>query len=131
MSRRRFEVLKVPVTTTGADGSASGSANSEHPVNGKLFGVFLDYHGSAPATTDVTITHTHAAAQTLLTLTDVNSDGWYFPRQQVHGNTGTGLTYDGTRVVAEPYPVVGKVTVNVAQANALTACVTAWLYVER
>ena len=100
-------------------------------VNGQLYAVYLDYHASAPATTDVTVVLNEAPSATILTVTDNATDGWYFPREQVHSNAGAGLTYDGTRAVAEPPPVAGKLAVNIAQSNALTACVTAYIYIER
>jgi hypothetical protein len=125
-----FELVRVAVTTTGSAGSATGNEDTEYAVNGKLYAVYLDYHASAPgATTDVTITQTEAPSQTLLTVTDNATDGWYFPREAVCGNTGTGLTYDGTRTVNEAPPVVGYLTVAVAQSNALTNCVVAYLYI--
>lgn len=132
MDKPRFDVLKVAVTTTGSAGSATGSGSTEYPVNGKVYAIYLDYHASAPgATTDVTVTMAEAPSATLLTVTDNATDGWYLPRQQVHSPAAAGLTYDGTRTVNEAYPVAGKLTVAVAQSNALTACVTAYVFVER
>lgn len=130
VDKQRFVEIKVAVTTTGANGSATGSADTPSPVNGKLHAVYLDYHGSAPNTTDVTISQKEGPTQTLLTVTDNATDGWKFPREQVHSNAGAGLTYDGSHAVAEAPPVTGKLTVSVAQSNALTGCVTAWLYIE-
>jgi hypothetical protein len=52
------------------------------------------------ATTDITLALS-SPAQTLMVISDSATDAWYYPRHQVHGSTGTGLTYDGTRVVAE------------------------------
>lgn len=127
---RRFDVVKVAVTTAGDDGDATGSAKTAHPVNGKLYAVHVDYHGSAPATTDVTIAQTEAPAHTLLTLTDENSDGMWFPREQVHSNAGVALTLEGTEPLVEAPPVAGNVTVSVAGANALTDCVVVRLFVE-
>jgi len=126
-----FDVLKVAVTTTGDDGSASGSGRTEYPVNGRLYGVYLDYHASAPGTTDVTVAQTEAPTATLLTVSNNATDGWRFPREQVHNNAGAGLTYDGTRTVSEAPPVAGNLTVSVAGANALAACVTAYLFIEK
>lgn len=126
-----FDVLKVAVTTTGSDGEATGSGETELPVNGKLYAVYMDYHATAPATTDVTIALTEPPSATILTLTDDKTDGWRFPREQAHSNAGVGLTYDGTHVVVEAPPVAGNLTVSVAQANALTDCVTVYLFIER
>ncbi len=46
---------QVSVTTTGAAGSATGSASSI-PIIGFLLDVFIDYNAAAPATTHVKIT---------------------------------------------------------------------------
>lgn len=130
MNRQNLELVKVAVATTGSAGSATGSSDSI-PVNGKLHAVYLDYHASAPGgTTDVTISLKSDPGATLLTVTDNATDGWYFPRQQVCDESGTGLTYDGTRKVSEPYPVADALTVAVAQSDALTDCVVAYLWIE-
>ena len=126
-----MKVYKVSVTTTGAAGSATGDATTVQPVTGKLHAIYLDYDGSAPgATTDVTVSQAESPSATLLTVTDNATDGWYFPRQQVCNAAATALTYDGTRTVNEPFPVDGEITVAVAQSDALTDCVIAYLYIE-
>jgi len=121
--------VEIPITTTGADASALGSGTSPM-VRGKLHAVFLDYHASCPATADVTVSMAEAPSKTLLTVTDSATDGWYFPRNAVHSTAGAALTYDGTRPVAEAFPITGRLTVAIAGANALTNCVVAYLYIE-
>ena len=51
-----IETYKVEVTTTGGDASATGSGYTDRPIRGKLIDIYLDYAGTAPATTDVVIT---------------------------------------------------------------------------
>lgn len=121
---------RVRVTTTGSAGSATGSATTADEFHGFLHKVRIDYHASAPATTDLTLVETEAASLTLLTLTNNNSDGTYLPREAVHDNAGTGVTYDGTRPIYERSPVSGHLTVSLAQADALTDCVVVDIYVE-
>jgi len=114
---------RVAVTTTGSAGSASGTGTSR-PLNGLLLGIYLDYHASAPATTDVTVsTDTTAHGGTIATVSDNNSDGYYPVRVQAVDNTGAAISG-----VYEMWPLVGKVKISVAQADALTDCVVAWLY---
>lgn len=126
-----MEALIISVTTTGAAGSATGDTTSAIVLRGKLHAVYLDYNASAPgATTDVAISQAQAPSATLLTVTNNATDGWYFPRQQVCDTAGAALTYDGSEAVSEPLPVDGKLTVAVAQSNALAPCVTAYLYIE-
>jgi hypothetical protein len=117
-------MLKGPinVTTTGDPGEATGSTSLGHDL-GRLFlvGVHLDFHASVPATTDVTISESGGFGQTLLTLTNVNAGGWYYPRVEIHGPDGAALgLYD--LVMVE-----GDILVEVAGCNALADAVAVTL----
>lgn len=118
------------LTTAGSDGAASASVSVYPRPGGRLYAVYLDYHASAPSTTDVTISQAEAPEATLLTVSDNKTDGWYFPRQQVCGTDGSALTYDGSHAIVEPFPMTGGLAVTVAQGDALTGCVTAYLYIQ-
>jgi hypothetical protein len=124
--------VRIPVTTTGANGSALGSTTvSIQPHSGVLHAVYLDYHADAPgATTDVTISQASGPALALLTVSDNVTDGWYLPRRGTCGVTGTALSYGDGYTVNEPQPVTGGLTVAVAQSNALTNCVVAWCFIQ-
>ena len=118
--------VKIAVTTTGTAGSATGNTTSEILLQGYLLGFRVDYHATAPSSTDVVITSvlpTGQPADTLLTLTDVNTDIPYRPVQR--------LVYDNTNTVTEFYtstPLPNhKINVAVAGSNALTNCVTVWV----
>lgn len=102
----------IAVTVAGNAGSASGSAKSGKPVSGILLGVYVDYV-SQPATCDVTIATESAPVKTLLTLTNANTDGWFYPRYLAHGSTGTVSTTDLVY-----HPVNDYVVVTVAQGDA-------------
>lgn len=110
--------IKVTVTLAGSAGAASGNGNFSTPLNGRVLAVYID-PGSQPSTLDVTIKAT-APDMTILTATDVAAAAWYYPRTQVQGPTGTGLTYDGTRTVNEALPVDGEINVAGAQGDAGT-----------
>jgi hypothetical protein len=115
MSEICTEVLVV--TTTGTAGSASGSATSGI-LRGLLLDIYLDYHASCPATADVTVAYSPTGGN-ILAVANNATDGSYAPRQAevTAANVATGgYTY---------FPLAGKVSVSVAQADALTACVTA------
>ncbi|NJD58679.1 MAG: hypothetical protein C3F13_18055 [Anaerolineales bacterium] len=111
----------VTITTTGGDGAATGSGTTI-PINGLLLDVFLNYHASAPATTDVTISD--SVFGNLLVKSNNATDIWLAPRKQ---------TCDGAAVDTGLYdliPVHGQLTIAVAGANALTGCLVAtirWL----
>lgn len=121
----------LKVTTTGSAGSATGSATTDETVNGRVVAVHLDYHASAPATTDVTLAEaSDLVATNILSVSDANSDTVVYPTVQITDNGGTGRTYDGTRPVIDYYPVADELTLSVAQADALTNCVVAEIYYE-
>jgi hypothetical protein len=105
---------------TGGAGVATNNQTSTVIVHGKVLAIDVVYLDSPPATTDVTVatSGSRCPAKTLLTLTDGNTDVTKYPRAQVHNTAGTALTYDGTRVVAEPIPVDDYVKVTIAQADA-------------
>jgi hypothetical protein len=113
MASVNTELIKI--TTTGSAGSATGSATT--PIlDGILFDVFIDYHASAPATTDVTISFANGQGD-LLTVSDNNADASYPLLQEAKDSSGNALG------VYTQYALNGKLTVSVAQADALTDCV--------
>lgn len=124
-----------PINTGSATGgaSAASASASSNTISGQLLAIYIKYNGSPPAGTDVTIstkgTFPRPPSNTILTLTNNNTSGWYYPRQQVHDETGTGITYDGTNEVYEPVAVADHVNVKVASANNGDS-VDAWLIVE-
>ncbi len=91
----------------------------------------LNYHASAPgATTDVNLYMAIAPSDLILDYDDSATDVTLYPRKQVALNDGTALTRDGTRQKTEPYVVHGKLTLAVAQCNALTDAVVAYIFYE-
>lgn len=105
-----IETFTISVTVAGSAGSATGSGRSMAPANGKVVAVHLDYT-TQPATTDVTVA-SEGPAQTLLTITNANTDAWFYPRQLMDGTNGADLTG-----VYDALPVAGYLTVAVAQGD--------------
>jgi len=120
----------LTVTTTGSDGAAVGSTESELLISGKIMAVVLDYHASAPNTTDVNLYMTDTPSYLILDYDNKNADIGLHPRKQACIADGTAVTIDGTYFDAEPYIVHGKLTLAVAGCNALTGAVTAWIFYE-
>lgn len=120
----------VSVDTTGSDGAATGAKNTTRPICGKILKVRLDYHASAPATTDVTITERVGSTdwETIHTETDSKTDVTRYPRRAVEDNAEATVTYDGTNEIYELFVVNGYVRVAVAGCNALTAAVVATIF---
>ena len=119
-----IQTIAVPVTTTGADGSATGSASVDTQF-GFLLDAYLDYGATAPNTTDVTIAHAGVWGN-LLVVSDNATDGRYAPRSALVDTSAAAITgaYDYL-------PINGPLTVSVAQANALAPCVTVYLRIYR
>ncbi len=110
----RIFTQTVAVATTGGAGVATGSAVSE-ACAGFLLDVYLDYHASAPATTDVTISHTDPTLGTIASSTDNNTDTRLVPRDAITGGTDA----------FDRIPLTGTITVSVAQSDQLDPAVTA------
>jgi hypothetical protein len=120
---------QISVTTTGSDGSATGNSDSKNTVTGKIQKIRFDYHASAPATTDVTVTE--KSWETICTETDSKTDVTRYPRRAVEDNAENTVTYDGTNEIYEPYVVDGYINVAVAGSNALTNAVVVTVFYEK
>lgn len=108
--------ITLAVSTSGVDGSATGTETTNYPLDGRLAAIHLDYSATQAATTDVTVTGGNPAT-TLLTVTDNKTDGWYYPHAVAQDAAGANVTYDGTRPIYIPTPLAGYLTVAVAQAD--------------
>lgn len=119
----KIDIVQLKVTTVGSAGSAAGSATTDTRVNGRILAVHVDYT-SQPATTDVTLAST-LPTQTILTLTDSNTDALDYPRKLVQGATGADLT-----AIYDNFIVAGYLTATVAQGDAVTDGVVVTVYLE-
>jgi hypothetical protein len=116
----------VAVTTTGGAGVASGSGTIVFEKHGWIEYIYLDFHASAPATTDTTIAYAATPpGGNILVATNINTDTLYWPAAKPVDNAGAAIT-NSHRL----FPAMGSVTVSVAQGDALTACVTAYIGVR-
>ena len=118
MSEICQEVVKV--TTTGADGSATGSGNSG-AMNGFLLDIYLDFNASAPNTTDVTIAFAGRGGN-VLAVSNANTDALYTPRAKPVDNANADITD-----AHDMFPLNGSLSVAVAGCNALTNAVIAYI----
>jgi hypothetical protein len=106
----------IDITTTGTAGSATGSGTTSRPVNGHLEAVKIDFTSQA-GTADTTIVD--GMGQPILTLTNVNTDGWYYPHPDVHGTDGAQLNKHTGPMAIDSY-----ITASVAQSNAGSVQIT-------
>ncbi len=121
-----IEKFEIKISTVGSAGSASGSGHVATPF-GELVAVHLDFDATnAPSTTDTTVTSVgNPATLTILTLTNVNTDAWYFPKTQDHNNVGAAVTGSYSNPLLH-----GGIDIAVAQADAGTDTVVATVYVR-
>lgn len=120
------QIVSVAVTTTGSAGSATGTGTLTTP-GGWIEWLYYDFHASAPATTDVTISYADTPpGGNLHATSNTATDVLVFPRATCVNNANSAITNSYTR-----FPAGEAFTVSVAQADALTACVTVYAYVVR
>ena len=117
-----IERVRVSVTTTGNAGSATGSADTE-AVNGFYLGAYLNYHASAPGTTDVTISTQNPSNGNLQVISNANTDAFVSCLNQAQDAAGAAITASFVQ-----RPVSGNVRVALAQCDALTDALVADLY---
>lgn len=99
-----FIARHTVAVTTASDGSAT--AYTSEPVTGRVLGIVYTKTDFADGSTMTVTGETTGVA--IWAETGVNATATRYPRAQVCGATGTALTYDGTRIVAEPVPLAGE-----------------------
>jgi hypothetical protein len=123
MTDRMIHTTTVTVTTVGSTGAAAGAASSI-PLTGELLDIYLNYSASCHVNTDTVISE--STFGTIMSLTDVITDGRYAPRMAVHTAAGAAITNGFDR-----YPLSDSIiTFTLAQCDALAAALVAtirWL----
>jgi hypothetical protein len=114
-----IRTIPVTVVTTGVDGSAAGTGYSSYTVAGKLHAVYAGF-ATTHANTDTTITLPSVPIRTILTLTNVNTAGWYQPRIALHDAAGAAVLYAATFPIYDCIPMNDLIKVVMAQATAGT-----------
>ena len=122
-------IFTVPlkVTTTGGAGVATGSAASPFPVRGYVMGVFLNFHASAPATTDTTLRTkgNSAPSRNLLVVTNSATDAFIATADKPVDNANVAITNAHRGQVVDDY-----LEIALAQCDALTDAVVAHVLVD-
>ena len=100
----------------GGAGVATISKTMGVDAIGLLLSVYVEYTGDKPGTTDVLVetlgADPVAPAETLLSLVDKVTDGWFHPRLLIDTNLGVEVAN-----VYDYFAVMDKVKVTLAQAN--------------
>lgn len=111
------------VTTTGSAGSATGTATINVTQWGYLEYVYLDFHASAPATTDTTIAYGGTPpGGNIMVKSNSATDAVFYPRGGAVDSAAAAITNSAVRLA-----VGGPITVSLAQCDALTGAVTVYL----
>ena len=120
-----IERYVIKVSTTGSDASATGSLVTAVPYC-ELLAAYLNFHASAPASTDTTLSSPgDPVSLTLLTVTNSATDAWYYPSIQMDDNAGAAIT--GAYV---PAIIHGNLLVELAGSDALTDALTLTIFVR-
>lgn len=98
-----FRRFQVTITT---DAAGAGTGYTEEPVNGYVHQIVYDKTDFDNGST-MTVTG-ESSGTAIWTESNVDADAVRLPRTQVCGPTGTALTYDGTRIVAEPVALANE-----------------------
>lgn len=124
----RLDVYTVTVDTVGGAGVAAGNQDVSIPVQGYIEWVYFDFHASAPATTDCILKYASSGlppAGNIAVTNNTATDALKFPRAKLVDNADAAITdsYD-------KFPVGGTLNLAVAQSDALTGAVTAYICVS-
>lgn len=101
----------------GGAGVALSNADTPIALVGRIVAAHVKYNDSPPAaTTDITIATkgTNAPAVSILSIANAATNGWFYPRPQVHSVLGA--------LIADQYemgvPIADIVNIKIDQANA-------------
>lgn len=94
------------------------------PLSGLIHKVRLEYSGSPPATSDVTlIDESDPGAESIINRLNASSNTTIYPRRAVQTNSGANCTYDGVRIVYENFVVNGRLKLTISQTNPACECI--------
>ena len=115
----------------GNNGSATSSAVTQQ-VTGRVLAAYIKYNDNPPAgTTTATIAtnNVNVPGQTVLSIVNAATSGWFFPRVAVHSNAGAAVTYSAGQPIYDTQPVSDNLKITISGANAADN-IDVWLMVE-
>ena len=120
-----IEKHTIKISTTGSSGSATGSLVTALPYC-ELLSVRMDFHASAPGTTDTTLSAPGGPVSvTLLTISNSATDAWFYPTHQLDDSSGSAIT--GAYI---PAIIHGNLLTELAGCDALTDALTMTIFVR-
>lgn len=122
--------MALDFVTLSVNSALDGSGTTTDTVtrSGQILAVGLDYDPAAAAGTDVVVSCANPAgpALTIITVSDSNSDGWYYPRAGAVSPANAAIA---NSVIAIPFH--GNLRVTVAAAGgAIAGVVKATIFYE-
>lgn len=123
-----IKTVVLRATTTGSAGSATGTAVSDTPVFGYVVGVSLNFHASAPGTTDTTLRTKGDAGPSydILVVSNTATDAaGIVPHAKPVDSANAAITN-----AHAPFPVDDFLELSVAGSDALTDAVVAHVLVD-
>lgn len=133
----RIQEYTLSITTTGAAGSATGTAVSPAFVNGaEVIRVHWDFHASTPATADASLYETAKGVTlgAIDALANSATDAIRYPRiANFQDLAGAALAFATSYEVTERYcvPAGGTITAALAQGDALPEAAVCYVMVKR
>ena len=121
----------LSITTTGSAASAVGSGSFALKVRGKLKNLSLNYHASAPSTTDTTISYTdHNGVVHVIALLTNNEVDIPLPgiKADDHDDASAAISAGYSDIDFQQWTTID---VAVAGSDALTGCVVVGITMER
>lgn len=117
----------------GNNGAATANADTGVVISGRVVAIGVAYLDSPPAASTDVVVATKGAngpAQTLLTLTNAATDGWFYPRVGTVSTAGAAMLYaGGGAAVGDFLAIHDVVNVKIDGANAGDS-VNVWLLME-
>jgi len=111
-----ISAITLPTITIASDGT--GAATSRESINGYILSIQINFTSAGTPTTTISNAASGVIpARTLLTITGSGTDAIYNVRHVVHDETGTVITYDGTREVHDAIVAIGKISATVASGT--------------
>lgn len=122
-----MKLITITVTTTGAAGAATGTGATERPVVGFVHGVYLNWHASAPATTDTTLRTkgNSAPSYNLLVVSNSVTDAFFATAGSPVNSANAAITDAHV-----PWPVADYLELAIAESDALTNAVVGHVLVD-
>ncbi len=119
MITRLYGPLNTGLAAGGA-GVSTSNKDSEHILRGQVLAVYLKHNDAPPVTADVLLKTKGLVpfppSSNILVRTNLQTDGWFYPRFLVHDENGVALTgtAGGDRV---PFWIHDYVNISIAGAD--------------